>query len=303
MELRQLRYFLAVAREASFTRAAAAVHISQPGISAQIRQLESDLGATLVDRSGRSVRLTAVGEVVREHARAVLAEVASLRRAVDEMNGLVRGSLVVGMVTACTVTPLFDALSAFHRACPGVEVSLVEGDSAQLVAQVRKGAVDLALIGAAHRAPEGLDAWPIVSEPLVAAVPPGHPLADRDGITLAELTGHPLVCLPRGTGVRAVLDEMTAARGLSPAVALQATAPGAVIDLAARGLGAAVLTASMLAGHDGLRAVPLTDADVPAVLALVASPTGGPALRELLTHCRRAFAGEVPAAGGATDGR
>ncbi|WP_328718885.1 LysR substrate-binding domain-containing protein [Streptomyces sp. NBC_00247] len=292
MELRQLKYFLAVAEESNFTRAAERVHISQPGISAQIRQLEHDLGATLIDRTGRGAGLTAVGEVTLGHARAVLDAVEALRQAVDEMNGLVRGRLVVGMVTACTVTPLFEALSSFHLAYPGVEISLVEDDSARLVERVREGAVDLALIGAAGRAPADLDGRQVISEAIVAAVPPGHPLAAHaaDGVTLAELSAHPLICLPPGTGIRAVLDQVSAARGLAPTVALQAAAPAAVMQLAERGLGVAVLSASMLARRPGLVAVPLNDADTAAVLALVSAPTKSPALRELLRHCRESFA-------------
>ncbi|MFJ3662751.1 LysR family transcriptional regulator [Streptomyces sp. NPDC090119] len=295
MEIRQLRYFIAVAQEASFTRAAELVHISQPGISAQIRQLENDLGATLIDRSGRSAQLTAVGEVVLAHAKSVLSSMDSLRQAVDEMNGLVRGKLVVGMVTACTVQPLFDALSGFHLAHPGVEISLREDDSAKLVEHVREGTVDLALIGAAQRAPEDLDGWQVISEPIVAAVPHAHPLAGRDGVTLAELSAFPLVCLPAGTGIRATLDEASAALGLTPTIALEASAPGAVMHLAERGLGVAVLSASMTAHQEGLRTVAITDADVPAVLALISAPTKSPALRELLLHCRQSFGEPTPA--------
>ncbi|MFF0383352.1 LysR family transcriptional regulator [Streptomyces sp. NPDC004286] len=295
MEIRQLKYFIAVAQEASFTRAAELVHISQPGISAQIRQLENDLGATLIDRSGRSAQLTAVGEVVLAHAKSVLSSMASLRQAVDEMNGLVRGKLVVGMVTACTVQPLFDALSGFHLAHPGVEISLREDDSAKLVEYVREGTVDLALIGAAQRAPEDLDGWQVISEPIVAAVPHAHPLAERDGVTLAELSAFPLVCLPEGTGIRATLDEASAALGLTPTIALEASAPGAVMHLAERGLGVAVLSASMTAHQKALTTVAITDADVPAVLALISAPTKSPALRELLLHCRQSFGEPTPA--------
>ncbi|MGW0423383.1 LysR family transcriptional regulator [Streptomyces sp. NPDC003015] len=289
MEIRQLKYFLAVAQEANFTRAAELVHISQPGISAQIRQLENDLGVTLIDRSGRSAALTAVGEVVRDHAKSVLDAMELLRHSVDEMNGLVRGKLVVGMVTACTVTPLFDALSGFHTAHPGVEISLVEDDSGKLVDYVRDGTLDLALIGAANRPPEDLDGWQIISEPIVAAVAPGHPLAERDRTTLAELNAYPIICMPKGTGIRAVLDQASAARGLNPTIALQASAPGAVINLAERGLGVAVLSESMIAHCESLRTVAIADADVPAVLALISAPTKSPALQELLLHCRQSF--------------
>src|SRR5450631_4217763 len=133
MEMRQLEYFIAVADEANFTRAAQRVHISQSGVSAQIRQLEHDLGATLIDRSGRSETLTTAGTTAMEHARVVLASVDAMRHAVDDVTGLVRGRLVVGMVTACTVTGLFDALAAFHGSHPGVELTLLEDSSDRLI--------------------------------------------------------------------------------------------------------------------------------------------------------------------------
>ena len=149
MELRQLEYLVAVAEEASFTRAAQRVHISQSGVSAQIRQLERDLGATLIDRSGRSATLTPAGEAALAHARAVLAAAAAARQVVDDVQGLLRGRLGVGMVTACAVTPLFVALAAFHGRYPAVSVDLAEDGSDRLVDLVRAGELDVALIGAA----------------------------------------------------------------------------------------------------------------------------------------------------------
>jgi DNA-binding transcriptional LysR family regulator len=303
MELRQLEYFIAVAEEANFTRAAERVHISQSGVSAQIRQLEHDLGATLIDRSGRSARLTAAGAAALDHARAVLASVDAVRKAVDDVKGLIRGRLVIGMVTACTVTPLFDALAAFHLAYPGVEITLIEDNSDRLVERVRTGAADLALIGASGLAPLGLDALPIVSERLVAAVPLGHPLAERARATLDEISAYPIVSMPKGTGVRTVFDQGCAAKGIRPDIALQASAPGAVADLAIRGLGIAILSESMAASHNGrLKPLAIDDIETPAVLALIWTTTKSPALRELLLHSRRAFAyplpGQVPSAGG-----
>jgi DNA-binding transcriptional LysR family regulator len=290
MELRQLEYFVAVAEEANFTRAAERVHISQSGVSAQIRQLERDLGATLIDRSGRTATLTTAGKAALEHARAALASVNAVRQAVDEVNGLVRGGLVVGMVTACTVTPLFDALAAFHRSHPGVEITLVENSSDRLIESVRTGGTDLALIGSAGTEPPGLESLPIISEPLVAAVPVGHRLARRRRTTLAEISAYPIVCLPVGTGIRAVFDQACATRGIRPHIALQASAPDAVADLAIRGLGVAILSESMTANHGGrLTAVAIDDIETPAVLALIWTRRPSPALRELLVHSRDAF--------------
>ncbi|MFE4657339.1 LysR family transcriptional regulator [Streptomyces hydrogenans] len=290
MELRQLEYFVAVAEERNFTRAAERVHISQSGVSSQIRRLEHELGAELFDRSARTVTLTVAGEAALAHARAALASAGAVARAVDEVTGLVRGRLTVGMVVGCTVTPLFDALAAFHEAHPGVEIRLREDTSAQLADAVRSGTVDLALVGAAATTPDGLDALTIVDERLVAAVPPGHPLAALPRVTLRELTAHPLVCMPPGTGLRAVLDQACAEQDLRPAIALEAGAADAIADLAARGLGVAVLSASMATPHtDRLTTLPLADADVPALLALVWRPAHNPAVRTLLNHARQAF--------------
>ncbi|MEU6742217.1 LysR family transcriptional regulator [Streptosporangium sandarakinum] len=290
MELRQLEYFVAVAEERSFTRAAERVHISQSGVSAQIRRLERELGAELFDRSARVATLTVAGRAALEHARAALAAAGAAGRAVGEVTGLVRGRLTAGMVVGCTVTPLFEALAAFQRAHPGVEISLLEDGSDRLVEGVRTGALDLALAGAAVL-PEGLETLTVVSERLVAAVPADHALAGRPRTTLAELCAHPLVCMPPGTGVRTVFDRACAARRLEPAVTLQASAPDAVADLAARGLAVAVLSASMAEHHrDRLVALPLDDVETPALLVLVWKSTSNPAVRELLAHARRAFA-------------
>ena len=294
MELRQLEYLLAVAEEANFTRAAERVHISQSGVSAQIRQLEHDLDATLIDRSGRVATLTAAGTAALEHARAALAAVQALRHAVDEVTGVVRGRLAVGMVSGCTILPLFDALAAFHRAHPGIEMTLYEDNSDRLIDDIRSGATDIALIGAAGAPPAGLGTLSIVSEGLVAVVPVGHPLTHSGTVVLADVVGYPVVCMPTGTGIRTVFDRSCAAKGLTPNIALQATAGEAVIDLAVRGLGVGVLSASMVVADDRRTAVAIADVDIPAVLALVWSPTLSPALAQLVRHCRRVFAAPEP---------
>lgn len=291
MELRQLEYFVAVAEERNFTRAAERVHISQSGVSAQIRRLERELGADLFDRSARVVTLTVAGEAALDHARAALAAAEAVGQAVGEVADLIRGTLTVGMVVGCTITPLFDALAAFHRAHPGVEISLLEDNSDRLVHAVRGGTVDLALIGAAGAIPDGLDALTIISERLVAAVPTGHPLAASRRITLVDLVSHPIVCMPAGTGVRTAFDQACAVQGLHPSIALQAGAADAIADLAARGLGIAILSDSMAAHYrDRLVALTITDVTTPALLALVWRGPHSPATRELLNHCRRAFA-------------
>ncbi|WP_072802958.1 LysR family transcriptional regulator [Rhodococcoides yunnanense] len=290
MELRQLEYFVAVAEEANFTRAAERVNISQSGISAQIRALERELGAELIDRRSRVAALTTSGKAAVEHARAALDAARSLRRSVDEVNLLVRGRIDVGMVTACTVTPLFDALASFHLEYGGVEVSLAEGNSDDLIERVLAGTLDVALVGTASDPPEGLESFVIVREGLAASVPPDHPLAGRSEVTMREVCTYPVVCLPAGTGIRSVFDETCTRTGTEADVAFAASAPAAVADLVVRGLGVAILSRSMSVDFtDRLVSIPISDVAVDAVLALVWSSRPNVAVRELVGRIRAAF--------------
>jgi DNA-binding transcriptional LysR family regulator len=290
MELRQLEYFVAVAEEANFTRAAARIHISQSGVSAQVARLERELGTPLLDRSGRTATLTAAGAAVLDHARQALASAHAVRQTIDDINGLLRGRLNFGMVTGCTITPLFDAVSAFAAAHPAVELGLVEDSSDRLVDRVHAGELDAALVGTAATEFPDLTTRTILSEPIVAAVAAsGHPLSARSTARLREITAHPVICMPAGAGIRTVLERACAAQALRSNVTLEASAPGAVLDLASRRLGVAVLSASMLAGRDDLATIQIRDVETTASLALVWKPAPGPAVRELLDYLNRAF--------------
>jgi DNA-binding transcriptional LysR family regulator len=180
-------------------------------------------------------------------------------------------------------------LAAFRNAHPGVELTLIEDDSARLIRRVREGEIAGALVGSAGP-PPGLEVLTIVSEGLIAVVAPDHPLASSEETTVAAAAGYPLICMPVGTGVRAVFDRSCAAAGVHPDVALQASAPAAVADLARRGLGVAILTESMLAPQGpGLSGVRIADVPIPAVLALVWKSGANPALGRLVAFCRDAF--------------
>src|SRR4051812_17630883 len=228
MEFRQLEYFVAVAEEGSFTRAAARVHVAQPGVSAQVRQLERELGQDLLDRTGRTVLVTEVGAAVLPYARAALEAVAGARLVVDEMTGLLRGQVAVGMVTACGSVDLFEMLERFHERYPAVEIALSEANSEQLLVGLQTGALDLALVGLAAAPPVGIESQTLVEEALVAAVQPDDPLGNPIAITLAGLSERALVTLPRGTGVRACLDDACALAGVQPRIAFEASDPNVV---------------------------------------------------------------------------
>lgn len=296
MELRQLEYFVAVAEEASFTRAAERVHVAQPGVSAQVRRLERELGHDLLDRSARTVRLTDVGAAVLPYARAALDAVAGARSAVDELAGLVRGRVTVGMVTACTFRGLFELLAGFHRDHPGVEVTLSEASSDRLIADVGEGRLDLALVGLAgpDSAPAGVEVGVVADEALVAAVADRHPWAGRAAIDLADLRDRALICLPPGSGLRSCLDQACARAGFEPDVALEASSPAVVAELAVEGLGVAVLPESSR-GTPGLHTLAIGP-EVRGQLALAwrAGGPASPAARALVGQARDTLA--VPAA-------
>ncbi|MBG0568998.1 LysR family transcriptional regulator [Actinoplanes aureus] len=291
MDLRQLEYFVAVAETANFTRAAERVHITQSGVSAQIKALEHELGAPLFDRTGRTARLTEAGSAALRHARAALDAAADLRDAIDDVKGLIRGRLTVGMVIGCEVAPLFDALAEFHQDHPNIELELVEENSDQLVARVRSGSLDMALVGLAGKPPEHLLTHVITSDGLIALTPPNSELAARGRISITALSAYPIICLPVGTGIRNVLDQARAALDIDPAVALVATSPDTVAGLARRGLGIAILSESMAGAYPDLTAIPIDGIEIPALLALVWQDRSSPALAAFLRHCKKAFSG------------
>jgi DNA-binding transcriptional LysR family regulator len=293
MELRQLEYFVAVAEEASFTRAAVRTHVAQPGVSAQVRRLERELGLELLDRSGRSVATTAAGAAVLPFARAALAAAAGARHAVEELTGLMTGHVAVGMVTACESVDLTDLLAAFHDAHPAIEMRLVEGHSDRLIDDLLGGRLDLAWVGLAGPPPEGIETQVIADERLVAAVAHDDPLAERSTITLTRLRECGFISMPPGTGLRTALDGACATLGFEPTIALEASAMPVLAQLAARGLGVAILPQSVAAAcSDTLHAVAIRRPALRARVALAwrAGGPASPAARALVAHARQALA-------------
>ncbi|MCX5213685.1 LysR substrate-binding domain-containing protein [Kitasatospora sp. NBC_00240] len=289
MELRQLEYLVTVAEEGNFTRAAEKLHVAQPGVSAQIRRLERELGQELLDRSGRSVRPTEVGAAVLPYARAALAAVQGVRLAVDELTGLLRGHVAVGTVTSHNVD-LPGLLADFHHAHPAVEITLSEANSEQLLEGLRTGHLDAAVVSVGSDDPEGLGVLVLEDQPIVAAVGHDHELAVHQVISIDTLRGRPLISLPRGTGLRARLDEACAAVGFAPRIAFEASDPGLLAELAARGLGAAILPGAFATARaDHLHVITIDRPPLRGrlVLAWRAEGPAGPAGRALLQRARR----------------
>jgi DNA-binding transcriptional LysR family regulator len=274
MELHQLRYVVAVAEEGSFTAAAQRELVAQPAVSAAVRTLERELGVQLFRRGRSGAQPTEAGVAVLAHARAALAAVAAARDVADEVTGLLRGRVAVGMVVGCTSTVLADLLADFAAAHPAVEVVLVEGSGADLLAALSTGRLDLAWVGRAQPPPSGVETAVLYEEEQVAVLPLAGPPRGR-ALPVAELADHRLVALPPGTGGRAAIDAACAAAGVAPVVACEATGLEMVCLLAERGLGTGIVPASVAAAAaDRLRALRL-DPPVSSRIEL-AWRTGGP---------------------------
>jgi DNA-binding transcriptional LysR family regulator len=289
MELRQLEYLVTVVEEANFTRAAQRCHVAQPGVSAQIRLLERELGQALLDRSGRTVRPTEVGAAVLPYARAALDAVAGMRLAIEEMSGLVRGHLSVGMVSSVSAIDLPGVLAQFAHRHPGVEITLREADSAQLLDSLTARHLDAALIGLSGPAPAGIEAEVVGEVPLVAIVAPGDSLSASTSVKLEALAGRPLITLPKGTGLRAVIDLAFAQAGLQPHVAFEASDPYVLAQLAGQGLGVAIVTEPVARAYHGqLPALAITEPSLLARQALAWRAEGpvSPAARAFISHAR-----------------
>lgn len=282
MELRQLQYLVDVIDEASFTKAAAKAHVAQPGVSAQIRSLERELGQTLLDRSGRTVRPTEAGTAIAAYARSVLATMSDLRQAADALRGPVSGRLGLGMVGSIS-TPRIDLpglLVSFHDAYPGVEITLIESTSDQLLAALHDRRFDIAFIGLGPQPPGGaIQTRILATEPIVVVVNDDHPLARHKNVTLRSLQRHTLISLPEGSGIRARINAACVTAGVQLRIAFEANHPHLLADFAARGLGAAILPASAAQAYSpGLRVLPLVRPRIEGHIAL-AWRTGHPTNR------------------------
>ena len=244
MELRQLRYCVAVADHLHFTRAAAALHVAQPALSQQIRRLEGELGLDLFARTSRSVALTQAGEAVVGRARRILAEADAIEQDVEALRGVLRGRVVIGAMQSLGPFDLPGLLADFHGRHPGVDVVLRENTTQRMLAMIGADALDLALAGIDGPLPAGVDTQPLYSEDLVLVVAPDHPLAGRRRIRPEALPPGPFVFFREGSGLRSATQRVLDAAGIEPQVRFETSELSRVRALAARGLGVALMPRS-----------------------------------------------------------
>ena len=260
MLLRHIRYFLAVAEQGNFTRAAEALHVSQPTLSQQIKQLEDTLGAPLFDRSGRAVRLTDAGEAWMRYARLALQDLDAGARAIHDVATLARGHLRLAMTPTFTAYLVGPAIDAFYRRYPGITLSIEEMTQERIEALLAQDRLDLGIAFEMAQSAE-VEAMPLFSETLELMVGADHPLAARRRpLTLAEWQHLPLALLSGDFATRQFIDRYCTQLGFRPQVAVEANALGAIVEIVRRGQLATLLPAAIARENRQLKTVALANA-------------------------------------------
>ncbi len=251
MELRQLRYLVALAEERNFTRAAEHEHVAQPALSQQIRRLEEEVGLALVERTTRRASLTDAGELLVVRARRVLAELEAADTELQALRGLTNGHVTIGAMHTMGPIDLSLVLALFNQLHPDVELTVREQSSEELAQMLRVDELDLAFLSVTERIEShGLGLQQLVSEELVVLLPLDHRLARRRQVRMAELAQERFISYRQGARLRELLEGAGRHAGFEPRVTLESNESQRIRRLVARGLGVAILPRSDVEGHE-----------------------------------------------------
>ena len=275
MDLKQLRYFVAVAEELHFGRAAQRLFISQPALSFDIRKFEEQLGVQLLARTNKSVALTNAGQVLLDEARKLLQQAAEVERITQRSAHGLAGRLRVGFVGSATFELLPRLIAEYRRRYPAVELVLEEATSAEIARKLAAGELDVGLVRLPLLQIAAVDTQVIDPDELYAALPEGSPFADADSVELSDLAEQPFILQSRISVLHSIALTACQKAGFMPIVAQEAAQLSAVLALVRSGLGVA-LVPSRAAGSvpQGVRLVRLAS-QVP-VLTGVALPRDTP---------------------------
>ncbi|NWF24753.1 LysR family transcriptional regulator [Streptomyces sp. PKU-EA00015] len=292
MQLQQLRYFVAVAETRHFTRAAERVHVSQPSLSQQIRALEQELGANLFARARGNIALTDAGDALLPLARRILADTETARREVQELAQLRRGRVRLGATPSLCTGLLPQVLRTFHDLHPGIEILIEESGSHDLVRELARGALDLALVVLPLPSPSpALTTVELLREDLVVISSPAA-AAPPAPVRIADLAGEPLVMFRHGYDLRELTVAACRAEGFEPSFTVEGGEMDAVLGFVRAGLGVAVVPSMVAAGAGGdLRVTPLARPGLRRTIALahrsdVAPPRAARELQRVLLDSR-----------------
>lgn len=299
MLLRHIRYFLAVAEHRNFTRAAQALHVSQPTLSQQIRQLEDTLGVPLLDRSGRTVRLTDAGAAYVHFAQRALQDLEAGRRAIHDVGELSRGALRLGMTPTFTTYLIGPLLARYHGLYPNLTLDVIEMPQERMETLLNEDALDVGIAFDETGSPD-IEAVPLFVEALAVVVGKAHPHAKRRGpLTLDAFARESLVLLNGEFATRHYVDRYCGQHGVAPRIAMEVNSISAAIEIVQRTGLATLLPAEVARAHRELCRVELTPALPQRTAALLLRKDGyrSAAARAFVALALKARAGKAaPAA-------
>jgi DNA-binding transcriptional LysR family regulator len=285
MEIRQLEYFIAVASEMNFSRAAQRVHVVQSALSTSVGKLEKELGVELFDRSKQQIRMTPAGELFREHARRVVHTARLAKDSMSDYRGELSGTVEIGSLISFGSLDVARVLGVFHRNYPFVRIRLRESQTGSMtyLSAIADGSLDLALVSAPDRFPARIEMRRLSDEPMMYVCRPEHPLAQRDHVDITELADEDLIGFPAEFGLRRLVEDAFTAAGITSHTPYEVAADYSfAAGLVRHGLGTIFMPAIEAGRFPDLRAVAVRPALVWTIyLASAGQGNIGPASAKL----------------------
>lgn len=281
LNLRHLEAFVAIASAGNFTRAARVLHVSQPALTVQIRELEQTLGVRLLDRNTRTVRLTRMGEQLSPVVRRILAEIEGVVHHAHDMAAGIRGTVSVAAIPSVCAMILPKIIAAFHREHTGISVSLRDVTSQRVLAMVKNEEVDFG-IGSFADGDAGIEATPLFTDHMRVVATRQSPLARKRAVRLKDLVNVPLILMDPQTSVRMLVDRAFESIGHFPAPAYEVTYMSSAVGMVRAGLGVAFLPSAGL--------------EISEMSGLISRPVNHPGLTRRIAAAQRAKRQLSPAA-------
>jgi len=273
MEIHQLRYFVAVAEERSFSRAAAREHVAQPSLSQQIQKLEAEMDQRLFDRLSRSVVVTEAGKCLLEYARKILVEIAEARRCLDDLKRDVAGRPTIGAIPTMAPYVLPKLIDKFRTHYPKVDLEILEDTTESLALRLEDGTLDIAIVSTCQQS-AALERHSLGREALLVLLPKQHRLARRKKISWSDLRSEKFLLLHEVHCLSAQVCELLAAHDLRPELALRGAQLATIAQMVATGMGVSFVP-QMMVDHElpgGCVALPFTPPAPVRELNLVRNP-------------------------------
>ena len=271
MNIRQLEYFLEVARQASFSKAAGILHVSQPSISEMIKNLEDELGAQLLYRDSKRLELTDAGQIVQEQARQIVSLFNNLPGCVQNEQLLLRGKVRIGLppITASTIFPR--VLGEFKQQYPHIDLQLHEFGSKKVRQGVNEGSLDIGVVCTLPDRGENFEVYPFVEDPLQVIIHPGHPLAGSKAVNFADLRQESFVLYSEDFSLHDQIIARCKLAGFQPTIICETSQREFMTQMVAAKLGIALLPRQICAELDrsNIVAVPLVDPQIFLQLAII----------------------------------